>query len=429
MPENDIYNNKRKYESFLENLELILIPPEKRTDGRGKKSVYHCKNGANLKYFRKLAEKFDTKDISYVRRCRILNTLRLICHATRKDLAQCDRDDIDEIVAFMHTRYHSQKSKSDFIKDVKHMWKVLFPERDEKERVDETICPYVVRHLKPNGDKSRERARNDKLTWEEFERLIGYFADNPKIQAYVTLSVESLGRPQEILYTKIKDLELHHNYAKLHISEHGKEGIGILQCIDSFPYMLKWYNQHPFRNNREAFLFLNENNEQLKPKQINELLKKACRQLKLNKPITCYSLKRNGVTFARLRGESDVEIQHRARWTSTKQLKTYDLSSQEDSFRIALAKRGLIKDDKYKEFLPRTKTCLFCGFDKIGFTEDTCPKCLHVIDKEKIKQGMEFLNMESVQKLFKIITKLQEDVENIKNNQKEKTITRELPLY
>jgi len=151
--------------------------------------------------------------------------------------------------------------------------------------------------------------------------------------------------------------------------------------------------------------------------------------LKLNKPITCYSLKRNGVTFARLRGESDVEIQHRARWTSTKQLKTYDLSSQEDSFRIALAKRGLIKDDKYKEFLPRTKTCLFCGFDKIGFTEDTCPKCLHVIDKEKIKQGMEFLNMESVQKLFKIITKLQEDVENIKNNQKEKTITRELPLY
>ena len=27
MPENDIYNNKEKYEGFLRNLDLISIPP------------------------------------------------------------------------------------------------------------------------------------------------------------------------------------------------------------------------------------------------------------------------------------------------------------------------------------------------------------------------------------------------------------------
>ncbi|MBU1604765.1 MAG: hypothetical protein KKG75_05715 [Nanoarchaeota archaeon] len=82
MPENDIYNNKRKYELFLDNLDLILIPPEKRTDKNARKSIYYCKNKNNLKYFRKLAEKFDARDLSYPRRYRILNTLKMICHAT-----------------------------------------------------------------------------------------------------------------------------------------------------------------------------------------------------------------------------------------------------------------------------------------------------------------------------------------------------------
>lgn len=421
MPENDIYNNKEKYEGFLRNLDLIAIPPEKRTDKNAKKSIYFCKNKTNLKYFRKLAEKFDTRDLSYVRRCRVMNTLRLISHAAKKEFSKCDRDDIDKIVAFMHTRYNSSKSKSDFIRDIKYIWKSLFPENDERGRIDETIMPYVVRHLKGVIDKSREKARKDKLTWEEFEKLVAYFSDEPKMQAYLTLAVESLGRPQEILYTKIEDLELYDNYAKLHISEHGKEGIGFLQCIDSYPYMMKWLSQHNLRNDNKAFLFINKINGQLTPKLINDLLKKACSDLKINKPITCYSLKRNGVTFSRLRGESDVEIQHKARWTSTKQLKTYDMSNQEDSFKMQLAKRGLIREDNFKDFIPKTKICPYCNYDKIGFTEDICPECLHIVNRERLKEDIKreenlngFFDPSQIQQLFKLVYKLQKDVSEIK---------------
>ena len=32
MADNDIYNNKGKYDYFVENLNLILIPPDKRKD-------------------------------------------------------------------------------------------------------------------------------------------------------------------------------------------------------------------------------------------------------------------------------------------------------------------------------------------------------------------------------------------------------------
>lgn len=422
MPQNDIYNNKSKYEKLLSDIDSFSLPPEQRVDKRAQKSFYYCKNHENLKYFNLLARKFDSMDLSYVRRLRILNTLKLICFSFENDLSLCSRDDIDCIVAFMHTRYTSPKSKSDFIRDIKYIWKILFPEKDIYGRNDETIVPYPVRHLSGKIDKSKEKSRQDKLTYHEFEMLLEYFSDNPKIQAFLALSVESLGRPQEILYTKIKDIEFYENYAKIHISEHGKEGIGFLQCIDSFPYLLKWFSIHPLKQNKEAFIFLNDNSGQLTPPVINNLLKTACNHLKINKPITCYSLKRNGVTFSRLRGESDLEIQHKARWTSTKQLKTYDLSSQEDSFKLALAKRGLIRDDSNK-YLQITKSCRFCGFDKIGFSEAVCPRCFHIIDHDKIIQSMkaeqaikDFMKPEQIQKLFKLIYKLQSEINELKES-------------
>ena len=132
MPENDIYNNKEKYEGFLRNLDLILVPSEKRTDKNANKSVYFCKHKDNIKHFRKLAEKFDTRDLSYVRRCRILNTLRLISYATKKDFSKCDRDDIDRIVAFVSQPITiSDDTGADFfctlfdIKKIKTLEKIL----------------------------------------------------------------------------------------------------------------------------------------------------------------------------------------------------------------------------------------------------------------------------------------------------------------
>ena len=426
MADNDIYNNKRKYEEFKAKLEDFLIPPEKRTNSWKNKGKYHCKNRENLQYFKQFFRYFEAKDLSYVRRNRLINTLRMICYATDSKLKDLDREGIDQIVTFMHTAYKTPKSKADFIKDIKYMWKIFFPEKDEKGRIDDTIVPYAVRHLSPKIDKSREKRRNDKLTWEEFEKIVNFFNADPRMQFYLMLSFESLGRPQEILYTKIKDVEVYDNYAKIWISEHGKEGIGFLQCIDSFPYLVKWLEKHPYKNNKDSFLFVNLSDrgfgQQFNPKNINNKLRKACKYLNIDKSITAYSLKRSGVTLARLRGDSDVEIQHRARWTSSKQLKTYDLSQQDDSFKIELVKRGLIKDDKYKHLMPKTKECLFCN-RKYGFTVEICENCKRPLDRAKLRELEHekellaldnFMKVPEIQKLFKVVYKLQKEVKELK---------------
>lgn len=373
MAEEDIYKNKARYERRLRDLDELLVPPD--TPWRPGLRRYYCRNPQNLRHFRRLHELFETRDSSYIRRNRSFDFLLFLSAATDKDLQDCEREDIDRIVAKMHRLYSAPESKVSFLKSLKWLWRNLFPELDERGRVDETITPYVVRHLSCAVDKSRQRRRNDKLTQQEFERLLTYFGLDPRMQAYVALAVESLGRPQEICYTRVRDLELHDNYAKVWISEHGKEGTGFLQCIDSYPYLLKWFAQHPFARDPDAFLFpaAGRPSRQLTPQEIGRKLKTACQALGIDKRVTAYSLKRNGVTFRRLRGDSDVEIQHAARWTSTKQLQTYDLSSADDAFAKQLQARGIIPAEGEASAAAGTRACP-CGA-RVSTADQVCSRC------------------------------------------------------
>ncbi len=419
MAEEDIYKNKAKYERFLAGLDALAVPPKKRPAGR-RNAIYVVKNPENLKHFLRLHHVFESRDVSHIRRMRVVYTVLLASHAAEKDFADCTRDDVNKIVAFMHTRYKSPKSKRDFILDLRYVWKHLFPEKDREGREDETVVPYPVRHLSAKIDKSKERMRNDRLSWEEFKRIVDYFAHDPRIQAYVMLAMESLGRPQEILTRKLKHVELHDLYAKVWLTERGKEGPGLLQCIDSFPYLVKWLKEHPLKSDPEAHLFINIGNTHfgkgLTPFNMNKHLRRACRDLNIKKGVTCYSLKRNGVTFRRLRGDSDLEIQHAARWTSTKQLNTYDLSKQEDAMQVELIKRGIVKPkDGEKHLQPATRECIYCG-TLSGFTEQFCSNCKRPLDRDAIKgqiktvEGMEQRMKEQEEKLqkFERVTKLLE---------------------
>jgi|GEM_PF-984080 len=376
MANEDIYGNKKAYERLGADWVALLEKPD-GPSRRGKRK-YYCKNKANLVYFEQLHKHFESRDTSYVRRRRVQQFLLFLTSTTEKDLAKCGREDVDELVAGGHKTHLTPASKSDFLKNVKWIWRVLFPVMDEEGRIDDTLVPYPVRHLTGRVERSGEKLRNDRLTFQDVTRLVTYFNNDARMQAYVTLALESLGRPQEICYTRIGDVELHDGYARVWVSSHGKEGVKFLQCIDAYPYLLKWMEQHPFQGDKEALLFYagGEPRLPMRPNAINKHLRAACKHLGIEKSVTAYSLKRNGVTLSRLRGDTDAEIQHRAGWTSTKQLQTYDLSTPEDSFSGALAKRGLVDQEK-AEIKMDAHACV-CGA-QVGFADRICRRCKRVV--------------------------------------------------
>jgi integrase/uncharacterized Zn finger protein (UPF0148 family) len=414
MAENDIYNSESKYLRIKQNYKSFIEP---------KKKGYYCKNPYNIKYYPILFNQFDLKDISFVRRIRLIGTFNLILYATSEILSDINDsnniDEINKITIFAISRY-SPNTMSYFITDLKYIWKLLFPEKDNKDRVDYTLVPYVVRHLNSKVDVSRQKRRNDILTITEYEKIISSFSDDPRLQAFFSLCYDSLARPQELLYLKIKDIELFNNWGHAFVSEHGKEGIKLIRIIDSYPYVLKWYNQHPLKHNLDSFFFINTGQtnkyKQLTNVNINKHLKIKLKHLGINKNITCYSFKRNGVTFKRLSGKSDKDIQDTAGWTSTKQLKIYDISSNDESFKIELMKRGLIEIDKDHEYLKgqitTNKTCPYCKTIN-GHSETTCINCTRLLDLTAIEK--EERQKESEKQELRII---KEDLNKIKQKSK-----------
>ncbi|MBI2667607.1 site-specific integrase [Candidatus Woesearchaeota archaeon] len=414
MAEDDIYGNKSTYEKSKNNIKDFLNKPKESENRVGRLRKYYCKNPDNIKHFEKLFNRLEAKDNSYIHRNRMISILKLICHATDKELSKIqDREDIDKIVAFAHTTQKTIDSKRDFIKHIKLIWKILFPEKDEKGRIDEAITPYVIRHLTTKFDKSKEKRKKDILEPEEVEQIIGYFSKDPRIQAWLSLIYFSYARPQELAYIKIRDCEIYDNYAKIWISEHGKEGVGFLEVIDNFYYISKWFNIHQYKKDKNSFLFYSNGDKKrpLTPFNVNKKLREAVKRLGINKRITNYSFKRSGITTDAIRGNSPTEIMHRARWSSVDQLRTYDYSAHEDTFKRQLAIKGKITDGKYKDLMPKTKKCSFCDFEN-GIAEEICnnKSCGRPLNREKIKQ--QIINLERIERASKILDRTIEKVKD-----------------
>jgi hypothetical protein len=170
MVEDDIYNNKGHYERFLANLDDLCHPCKTNTKNEGQRQrKYWIQNPLNKGYFLALDKVFKARDTSYIRRMRLFRVFIIVCHFFNKDLKNItDREEIDLLMGFANDINISPKSKRDFAIDVKYIWRKIFPERDERGRVDDTIFPYVVRHLSGKVDKSQQRLRGDRYTPQEF---------------------------------------------------------------------------------------------------------------------------------------------------------------------------------------------------------------------------------------------------------------------
>ena len=380
---NDIYHNQERYGKLVATIDTYT----QHSDNKLRK--YFIQNPSNLEHIKKLLRRKDSEGTSYVHRLKLWYHSLLFCHHTSKDFTQLAREDVDEALGQIRTILNASNTKR-FIEDLRHIAKIVIPELDVKGRPDETIVPYAFRHLRAKIDPSRKKSKSIPSP-DEILNTIQHFRQDPRLQALLSLEYESLARPQELLYLKNEDVQLKDSHAVIHVREHGKEGVKMLQCIDSFPYVAKWHNEHPQRNKPDAYFFCNIGDRgkhgQLTPFTVNKHLRNAVKALNIQKKITMYGLKRAGVTHSRLRGDDDVSIQLRAGWTTTKQSHTYDYSKQEQTFKLELIKRGIIPrdqvEDEYKHLLPDSKKCVFCNHQN-GLAESICENCKRPLDRESI---------------------------------------------
>ncbi|MBI4158889.1 site-specific integrase [Candidatus Woesearchaeota archaeon] len=410
MADNDIYNSKAKYDRLAKSLDYLILPIDKRPKDvyQGK---YQIKNPGNLQYFKRLISKFEAQDLSYIRRKRFIEVLLTISHITNKDFAelQMNEEESDKVASQINKIYKTVESRKSAFSMIKRTWKVLFKDIG------------CWSEIKIQQDKSKQRQRKDKLLPEEYRSLLKYFKEDAETKLIISLTVESLSRPAELLSCKIKGIEDYQDYALINI-ERGKEGLKKLICIDSYALLKQYLQQYQLSSSPENYLFANgsrNRDKPLTPAILSKRLRKACLDLQLNKSISLYSLKRFGVTLMSLQGASANEISKVAGWTSPKQLSTYDLSTQKEVVDILLLKKGIRKGKEENGYSTKPKECLYCGRKEIGFELNDCPQCLRSLDPSKIRKQMELLQkieqipkieelIDKIERLSKIVEKVQE---------------------
>src|SRR3989338_2157288 len=149
MAENDIYNNKKRYDNFIKNIPNLI--------NKNVRSKYYCINKNNLKYFSKLISSFDVDDLSYIRRLRMLNVLKFLTYFVKSDLKNIDKETKDELIIEIRKKFKITNIKKTE-RDIKRIYKILFGK-----------LPKPLEDFNIRIDKSMQKNGNGKLTYEEFK--------------------------------------------------------------------------------------------------------------------------------------------------------------------------------------------------------------------------------------------------------------------
>jgi len=248
------------------------------------------------------------------------------------------------------------------------------------------------------GDYRSAVTEKDLFTEEEVQKLINS-TDNVKFKFAIMFLYETGVRVGELLNIKIGDIKLNDRYATIEIFQPKTKEKKVVFCFLSFPYLLKLLQEHPFRNNPDAYLLLTENNEKYRIDVFEYIMKKI--------------FKKAGVRWRRLhnfrhtratqllRENVSAEIVKKLMgWKKLEMLKVYSHLTYQDVENLLKQKYGL-NEQKVEQ---KTIICPNCGFVNFANTE-RCHVCnfklkydAKEVEELKLKEEILEILSESIEK-------------------------------
>jgi integrase/recombinase XerD len=153
-----------------------------------------------------------------------------------------------------------------------------------------TYVVYLKRFFKWNGNPEamagiRQLKRKEKSAykpsdlWTQEEDLIFFkYCPSKKYSCYHAVARDSSCRPSELLRVKVKDVvfKMSGNKQYAEILVNGKTGPRHIPLINSIPYLKDWIDNHPEKNNPNAYLFA-ENRKMISSTGVRNYYKKTLR--------------------------------------------------------------------------------------------------------------------------------------------------------
>jgi len=353
-PRRDIYN----FEESLKR-ELKRIREAEDISSSAKAKIY------------RFQEDCIAEGIGAARILKYLRDLRKTALDLNKDFEEATADDIKNIVMKVERANISYYSKLEVKKTLKRFYKWL----------NNGEVPECVRWLKTTGKKNNNKLPEELLTEKEVKSLIET-AWTSRDRALISVLWESGCRAGELLTLQIKHVSFEERMTRIIV--HGKTGPRRVPLIDSTPYIAEWLENHPFRNDPEAYLWVTlarEKNKFLEYAALRKMLKEVAKKAKIRKGVNPHNFRHSRATFL-ANHLTEAQMNQYLGWVPGSNMPaTYVHLSGRDVDEAILKLRGLQPKEEKIESTLAPKKCPRCSLINKA-TGKFCMRCGSVLDLE-----------------------------------------------
>ncbi|MEM1544636.1 MAG: tyrosine-type recombinase/integrase, partial [Candidatus Bathyarchaeia archaeon] len=302
-------------------------------------------------------------------------TLVKIAKMLGKPFDKANELDIQQLVKKIVTSDFSEWTKHDYKAVLKRFYGWL--NKTGKTRLD---LSWIRLTMKKNQIKLPEEV----LTLEEVEKLANA-ALNYRDKALIMALYESGARAGEFLPLKIKNVEFNDMGCK--ITLHGKTGSRKIPLIHSTPLIKAWLENHPGKDDPEAYLWCGlgyaNKGEMLSHQALKKILVECAQRAGIKKKVYPHLFRHSRATEL-AKKMTEAEMCQFFGWTlASKMPAVYVHLSGRDLDKAVLKASGL----KITEEMEKAENLVVCQFCKKVYTSDVdfCKTCGRPLKEEAIE--------------------------------------------
>lgn len=315
----------------------------------------------------------------------------LLTKMLQKDWADVTEKDLRELVSQIMIKHSENGKETGYTFGFKISIKsiVRFVKLGSRGKPEDGELP-MIKFIKPKRPKDK-LTREDLPTDEELQKILSTCADSTRDKAMISVHAEAGTRVGELLGLKIKDFTID-KFGGI-IKADGKTGVRSIRIVKSVPYLTKWLNDHPNKDNHESplwvYISLSDTfGEPINYAGFNNILHKRIRQAGITKRIYSHLFRHKEITdLANKLTETESRMRHG--WEKSSLMPArYSHLNQEDLDEKMLGIMGVKTPKEEKDSL---QECAYC---KIRYPLETrfcdnCSRPLNITDALEMEKEQE----------------------------------------
>ena len=319
----------------------------------------------NKEFIEKFANSCISEGIGELRVTKYIFTLCKIAETIGKDFDEVTKEDLKEFVKELELSNYAEWTKHDYKATLKKFYKWLKGNEEE--------YPEEVRWIKVTIKNNKKKLPEELLTIDEVKAL-AEATNNLRDKAIVLTLYESGARVGEFLSLKIKHIQFD-KYGAL-IMLHGKTGMRKVRLVASVPALSAWLNIHPFKDDKEAWLWAGlspvNKGDKLSYQGLKNMLADLAKKAGIKKKVHPYIFRHSRATELAKNLTEAQPCQFMGWVQGSKQAATYVHLSQRDTDEAILGMYGLLEKEEGKLIAikcprchqnnsPGARFCFYCG--------------------------------------------------------------------